>query len=156
MLNIYEYRAQVEFRFTFTSMNEERIKFYEPRAPTFEDRFKVLKYAKFQHFKTSISLEPYLDDNEELIQMISLLNGQTNGDIWLGVMSNIPRSKIKQEEYQRLRKNYSQDNLLELTKRLYNFPQVRFKDSISKVLGISRPCEFNQISKNEDIRKWLK
>ena len=58
------------------------LKFWEPRAPSFENRFKSLKYAYKLGFKTSVSCEPMLDCQiEKLINKILPYITET---IWIG------------------------------------------------------------------------
>ena len=52
----------IQFRFTINSVNNHLLKFWEPGAPTFEERYESLKYAFYKGYKTSVSIEPFLDE----------------------------------------------------------------------------------------------
>ena len=56
-----QYREQIEFRFTIGSTDDKVLSFWEPNAPSFEERLCCLKYAHAAGYKTSVSCEPYLD-----------------------------------------------------------------------------------------------
>ncbi len=60
-------KRNILFRFTIGSSNSETLKFWEPNAPTFEERLNSLKYAYQLGFKTSVSCEPILDTNTQVL-----------------------------------------------------------------------------------------
>jgi len=85
--NLSEFGDQIKFRFTVTSMYDDILSFFEPNAPKYEERLKALEYADLKDYKTSISIEPYLDRYPSILAD-SLMN-YTNGSIWIGLMSNM-------------------------------------------------------------------
>lgn len=125
------YKSQMQFRFTITSSNEKQLSFWEPYAPTFEERLESLIYAYKEGFKTSVSIEPFLDyDPQELVKVLA---PYVTESIWLGPMNYIPRNNIPVEEkslYEDIRKNYEISHLKELYEDLKDFPKIRFKDSM--------------------------
>ncbi|MFX1450548.1 MAG: radical SAM protein, partial [Promethearchaeota archaeon] len=62
-----DYKHLIQFRFTITSYNNDKLMFWEPGAPSFEERFEALKYAYREGFKTSISIEPFLDKDPYIL-----------------------------------------------------------------------------------------
>ncbi|MFX1340771.1 MAG: radical SAM protein, partial [Promethearchaeota archaeon] len=56
-----QYKDVIQFRFTITSINNKTLKFWEPGAPNFEERLNSLRYANSLNYKTSVSIEPFLD-----------------------------------------------------------------------------------------------
>jgi DNA repair photolyase len=132
-----QFKEQIQFRFTLTSINDELLKFWEPNAPRFKERLTSLEYAFSRGFKTSVSIEPFLDyDPAELIETITPF---TTESIWIGRMNYISRKNLSKEEkphYNRIRKNYETSHLWEIFNKLNGHPRIKFKDSIKIQLGI--------------------
>ena len=84
-----KYKDSIQFRFTITSNKEELLKYWEPNAPPFAERLECLKFAFLNGYKTSVSIEPFLDFDPS--ELISLVAPYTTESIWLGKMNYIPR-----------------------------------------------------------------
>lgn len=131
------FREQLQFRFTITSINNELLSFWEPNAPTFEERFTSLKYAHRKTFKTSVSVEPFLDYTPQLL--INKLSPFITESIWLGPMNYVPRNGMSSEDEKRcleIRRNYQCGHLFEIYEELRTFPLIRFKDSMTNRLNL--------------------
>jgi len=126
------YKEQLQFRFTITSNNERLLAFWEPNAPPFQERIKALKYAFNKKYKTSVSIEPFLDYNPKLL--IETVSPYSTESIWIGKMNYIPRaygiSEYESSFYDDIRKNYEISHLKEIYEDFKDFPKVRFKDSV--------------------------
>jgi len=131
------YKEQLQFRFTITSIDDLLLSFWEPNAPNFEERFESLKYAYNMDFKTSVSIEPFLDYTPQTI--IKTLSPYVTESIWLGPMNYIPSNNVPEVDkhyYQDIRDNYLVEHLLEIYEELKYNPVIRFKDSMNNRLGI--------------------
>ncbi len=132
-----DYKDLILFRFTITSINDRFLQFWEPEAPHFEERLSALNYAYEKGFKTSISIEPFLDkDPTDLIDRI--LPFITNS-IWIGKMNYIKASNInkaEEKEYKRIRMINSKKNIKQILMNLkkYDHPLIMIKDSIINYL----------------------
>jgi DNA repair photolyase len=130
-----EFKDQLQFRFTITSISDELLKFWEPNAPLFCERLEALKFAFAEKFKTSVSIEPFLDyDPFSLIIQVAPYSTES---IWIGKMNYIRRRNLTKHEelyYAEVRANYRPDHLSEIWVRLKDLPRVRFKDSITNAL----------------------
>ncbi|MHA1291122.1 MAG: radical SAM protein [Promethearchaeota archaeon] len=82
-----EFKKQIQFRFTITSISDRILFFLEPKAPFFFERIASLKYAFNKGFKTSVSIEPYLD--KDLNPLIKEIAPYCSESIWIGKMSNL-------------------------------------------------------------------
>lgn len=80
------YKEQIQFRFTITSCDNDVLKFFEPNAPLFQERLESLKWAFEKGFKTSVSIEPYLDILPT--KLIKKIAEYVTESIWIGIMSN--------------------------------------------------------------------
>lgn len=127
----YSFKSQIQFRFTITSLDKKLISFWEPNAPHFEERLESLRYAYENDFKTSVSIEPFLDyDPSKLVHAVS---PYVTESIWLGPMNYIPQNGISNEDaqqYSEIRKRYEISHLQEIFEGLKDFPKIRFKDSM--------------------------
>ena len=135
---LYTFREQLQFRFTITSADQQLLSFWEPNAPKFEERFASLKYAYEQTFKTSVSIEPFLDYIPHTL--IRSLSPYVTESTWLGPMNYIPLNSIPKSDrhyYEDIRHNYSLGHLQEIYEDLRGNPIIRFKDSMINRLGVS-------------------
>lgn len=131
------FKEHLQFRFTITSLNNQLLSFWEPNAPTFEERFEALKYAHENDFKTSVSIEPFLDKTPQTL--IDILSPYITESIWLGPMNYIPLNGIPDIDgfhYEEVRDNYLTEHLREIYEELKDNPIIRFKDSMNNRLGI--------------------
>lgn len=130
------HKEQMQFRFTITSNNDELLKFWEPNAPSYRERFESLRYAFCQGFKTSVSIEPFLDyDPKKLMQAIEPYVSES---IWVGKMNYIARngfSMLEERYYNDVRKNYETSHMREICHELLKNPKIRIKDSIRNQLA---------------------
>lgn len=84
-----EHKPRIEFRFTIGSADSETLKFWEPGAPSFEERMAALKLAYRERYKTSISCEPFFDKNIE--DLIFQLEDYATESIWVGRANSLRR-----------------------------------------------------------------
>lgn len=140
LLNRLEkFKSQILFRFTITSISDQKLRFWEPNAPNYEERFFSLQLAKYRGFKTSISIEPYLDADP--INIILALNPHCTGTIWLGKMNYIKANGILSSEkffYDFQRKISSWYSIQKIISNLEKLPdeirsKIRIKDSITRL-----------------------
>jgi DNA repair photolyase len=137
------YKSQIQFRFTITSIDDRLLAFWEPNAPKFKERFESLKYAFKKSFKTSVSIEPFLDyDPQKLVRIVAPYITES---IWLGPMNYIPKNNIPNKYkslYDDIRKNYEIEHLKEIYEDLRDFPNIRFKDSMIIKLSLHYAQDF--------------
>lgn len=126
------FKENIQFRFTITSMDNSLLNFWEPNAPAFEERFKSLKYAFNRNYKTSVSIEPFLD--RDPLKLVSKVLPFCTESIWLGKMNYIScQSNLSPGSatlYNDVRLNYSIDRLKYIFEKVKEIKRVRFKDSI--------------------------
>nr|MDO8110927.1 DUF5131 family protein [Candidatus Sigynarchaeota archaeon] len=131
--NFTQYKKLIQFRFTITSMDEKKLSYWEPGAPGFSERIEALKFAFHAGFKTSISIEPCLDDDPR--ELVAALQPFVTESIWLGIM------------------NYCGSHAFTSTASINNWiawlssnPLVRFKDSVKKRIKIKDCTRFTKPS----------
>jgi len=134
----YVFREQLQFRFTITSADQQLLSFWEPNAPTYEERFDSLKYAYENGFKTSVSVEPFLDFTPQTL--IYTLSQYVTESIWLGPMNYIPQNGFSREDeqkYTEIRKRYEISHLKQIYEEIKDFPLIKFKDSMTNRLNMA-------------------
>jgi DNA repair photolyase len=132
------FRSQMQFRFTITSNDDSLLSFWEPGAPAFMERFRSLKYAYNRGFKTSVSIEPFLDYNPR--KLVEIVAPYVTESIWVGPMNYIGNKNILEEDkaqYEKIRKIYEFDHLKEIYENLKDVPRIRFKDSVAIKLNLT-------------------
>lgn len=135
---LVQYKEQIQFRFTITSAKDSILSFWEPNAPSFNDRLRSLKHAYAKNYRTSVSIEPFLD--EDPTALVEKVSPFVTESIWIGKMNYIPNGSTPKRYkliYNHIRENYTNANLRMIYNKLRNYPQVRFKDSITIKLGVN-------------------
>jgi DNA repair photolyase len=136
--NFSDFREFLQFRFTITSTDNDLLRFWEPNAPQYEERLQALKFAFNKNYKTSVSIEPFLDYNPR--NLVEQISPYITESIWLGIMNYIPQKNISDDEisyYKSIRKNYSKQHLEEIVRELKLNPKIRWKDSIKTKLKMA-------------------
>ena len=138
-------KDQILFRFTIGSSNTETLKFWEPGAPSFEERLEALKFAYHAGFKTSVSSEPALDTYT--VDLVNILSPFVTDSIWIGLPNDLLKrlrfnGADDQETLTRaeeLMNAQSDDWVKDLYRKYYNNPKIKWKDSMKKILELERP-----------------
>jgi len=141
------YQNQILFRFTIGSAYSEVLKFWEPGAPDFEERLESLKYAFDKGYQTSVSCEPMLEGNID--QVITQVSPFVTDAIWLGKMNKVKvrlavngtNDAETMEWAEQLTELQSDEWIKQLYGRYQDNPQIKWKESIKKVVGLTIPVE---------------
>lgn len=137
-----EYKKQILFRFTIGSSSTKTLKFWEPNAPSYNERKKSLILAYNSGYQTSISCEPMLDN--KIDKVINDLSQYVTDAIWLGKMNfAIRRLKTNGQlnsktmaAIEQLLKWQSDEAIKSLYAKYQDNPQIKWKESIKKVVGL--------------------
>lgn len=135
-----EYREQIFFRFTIASVDSDVLRFWEPGAPGFDERLSALKYAHGSGYFTSVSCEPMLDNRTD--DLIRAVVPYVTDSVWVGRMNNpIARLRFNGEvgaipEARRLMEMQGNAYVEDLYQRHRDNPQVKWKESIKKMVGL--------------------
>jgi hypothetical protein len=112
------HRGGLEFRFTITSASDELLARWEPGAPRYQERLRCLDLALAANFTTSVSVEPFLDEDPVPLCRTLLARPDLH-ELWIGCMNykNFP--------------NYAPAKLAAIRTALSPDPRVRFKESFT-------------------------
>ena len=124
--SISDWKDQVLFRFTIGTLDDSVREYWEPGAPSIQDRINSLKYASENGWETSVSVEPYLDRN--VIALIKELAPYVTDYLWVGPMNKIHVPKSLWTEKETVL--YSVETRQKLRKEIIelNLTKIKFKD----------------------------
>lgn len=141
------YKDKILFRFTIGSCDSETLKFWEPFAPSFEERLASLKHAYSLGFPTSVSCEPALDTNT--LELVNILLPYVTDAIWIGLPNRL-KGILKvngaydidtQFRADYLQKSQSDKWILELYEKLKENFRIKWKESVKKIVKIERSTQ---------------
>ena len=132
------WKEQIQFRFTIGSCDEATCKFWEPGAPSPDERLVCLKTAHTAGFSTSVSIEPMLNGVEDARSVVEAVRSFVTETVWIGKM-NQARSRVALtdgggaaiDDIVRLQ---SDNEILRLVHWYRDDPMIRWKDSIKSII----------------------
>lgn len=142
-----QYKQNILFRFTIGSADNQILKFWDQYAPDFDERLASLVYAYEAGYQTSVSIEPMLDDKPDVL--INKLMPYVTDAIWLGKLNDM-RVRLRmnghgdEKTMQRARElmnSHSDEYILALYSQYKSNPQIKWKESIKKIIGLEVPTE---------------
>jgi DNA repair photolyase len=132
------YRDEVLFRFTIGAMDNTILEYWEPGAPSFQQRLASLKYAYQDGFATSVSCEPMLD-SQQVAELFHTLAPYVTDSIWIGKLNGIDyrvEPGTDPQAVQRIRDGQTDRRVRAIYAALKDEPKVKWKESFKKVLGL--------------------
>jgi DNA repair photolyase len=147
---IDEWKGSVTLRFTIGSASRQRLKFWEPNAPSFPQRMASLVWAWQEGWTTSVSMEPILDlDTFEVTELALMIEPYVTETIWIGTANNL-RQRVHancgkldvtgEAGIGHLIAAWSPKAVKRLVTSVTISPslrdKVRWKDSIKRVIGV--------------------
>jgi len=133
------YRSQVLFRFTIGALSESILAYWEPGAPSFEERLACLRYAHKQGFATSVSAEPLLEANR-VSELVAALLPYITDSLWVGKLNRIRDRVIDGTDPAAIRAieaGQTGETVRWVYETLRHEPRIRWKESYKAVLGIA-------------------
>jgi len=85
--DLNNYKNRIEFRFTIGSDKDKVLKYWEPNAPSIEERLNSVVFALQNGFKVSISCEPLLENDTHIVDMLLAIDAIQ--EIWIGAMNYV-------------------------------------------------------------------
>jgi hypothetical protein len=144
-------KSWITFRFTIGSMDPRALAFWEPGAPAFAQRLYALMWCYDNGWRTSVSMEPMLDERlGSVVKLYRTLEPFVTDTIWLGRMNHaLLRIKVNGHEnyetrcaVERLASVFDDNGIRTLAAMLdHPRPKLRWKESCKKALGIALETE---------------
>lgn len=136
-----KYKSQILFRFTIGAMDDNILKYWEPGAPSFKERFAAMKYAFENGYATSVSMEPLLDA-ENVVNTFTILKPFVTNSIWIGKLNKIDaRANASEDMIERIKLGQTDQRVREIYETLKDEPLVKWKESYKEVLGLDLATE---------------
>jgi len=140
-----QYKDHILFRFTIGAINNDILKYWEPGAPSFEDRLTSLRIAYDKGFETSVSAEPMLD-MDHAVELFDTLVQFVTDAIWIGKMNRInQRVKMVSTEdelqVEKIENSQTDTKVWNVYNTLKDRPQIKWKESIKEVVGLPLATE---------------
>ena len=133
------------FRFTIGADDDRLLRYWEPGASNYQERLSSLRLAYRKGFRTSVSIEPMLD-SPNIFRHVTNLSPFVTDSIWIGKLNNI-RSRVRAETdedrtaIKRIEDGQTNERIFEIYNSLKDFPLIRWKDSVKKIVGIQAMSE---------------
>ncbi|MEA4956808.1 hypothetical protein SDC9_07351 [bioreactor metagenome] len=134
--------SKVMITFSFSSLDNEIAKIFEPNAPSPKKRLKAIKILKDEGFLVGASLMPLLpfisDSDEDIDKIFSVLNKIGVDYIFGGPLTLFGESNndSKIKYYKIIDKNFP--NISEATKQIFKekeYPNINYQKNVYKKLG---------------------
>lgn len=145
VFELERWKTLIEFRFTIGSRFDNILSYWEPNAPSYEQRRDSLKIAEAAGYRTSVSIEPMLDvgDIEGLVRDLDPFVTDT---IWIGKMNKIRSRVVVEIDFDRrvieaLEECQADPCIRHTHRQLKDNPKIRWKESIKKVVGLELATE---------------
>lgn len=135
------FKEQILFRFTIGTLTNEISLLWEPGAPLPAERIEALSLTKASGFRTSVSIEPMLEDANGAIAVVEAARLFVSDTIWIGKMNKV-RLRVKSEDpaIQKAADKVttelqSDESIMTLYRHFKDDPMIRWKDSIKDVVA---------------------
>ena len=137
--NSESFREQILFRFTIGAADDSILSYWEPAAPTFDERLECLRLAHDRKFSTSVSIEPMLD-TPNIGELIDLVDPYVTDTIWLGKLNQLRARALdaSEEAIRRIEAGQIRAQIMTIYHAQWDRPKIRWKESIKKVVGLDR------------------
>lgn len=134
------FKGSIVFRFSIGAGNDQILSYWEPNAPSYDERMAALKLAHDKGFQTSVSVEPMLD-SANIDALISDLLPCVTHSIWIGKMNHLGRLEkaggaILARAIETVRQNQTDSHIRALYQRHKNNPMIKWKKEIKKIVRI--------------------
>jgi DNA repair photolyase len=136
-----DYKKSLMFRFTVGAVSDKILSYWEPGAPTFDERLRSLKLAFDSGFKTSISCEPLLEPWNAKTLFETLIP-YVNWEFWIGKLNKADK-RVRLDDGDRtmldaLLSEQTDDAVMSIYRMLKDHPLIRWKDAYMEVISRCR------------------
>jgi len=129
---------RILFRFSIGSADNSILSYWEPGAPSFDERLTSLVLAHTLDFRTSVSAEPLLDA-DNVGRLVEQVRPYVTDSIWIGKMNRIRNRVVpgtSLAEIERIEAGQTDEAVRGVYRLLADDPLIRWKESYKQVLGL--------------------
>lgn len=133
-----DHRNAMLFRFTIGARRDDLLRYWEPGAPSFQERLASLKWAYRAGFATSVSCEPLLD-SADVVGLVGDVERYVTDSVWVGKMNHVRARCVpdtSEEAIRRIEAGQTEDAVWRVYESLRGNPVIRWKDSCKRALGL--------------------
>jgi DNA repair photolyase len=135
-----EFKDSILFRFSIGAYDDRILSYWEPNAPSYEERVSALRLAYESGFQTSVSVEPMLDI-VNVDALISQLCPYVTNAIWIGKMNHLGRLEKNRDAnlanaIAKIRQDQSDDKIRLLYERYKGNTMIKWKKEIKRIVGV--------------------
>jgi DNA repair photolyase len=136
----YGKKGKIVFRFTIGAFNDNILSYWEPGAPSFDERFRCLIHAHKAGFRTSVSCEPLLEP-WSIDKMVHCFRDYVTDSIWIGKMNKVEERVEVEEERDKdiietLKKWQTDEVVRSIYEKFKDDPKIYWKESYASVLNL--------------------
>jgi hypothetical protein len=133
-------KGRLTFRFSIGSHSDKARRYWEPGAPSIDERIECIKFIRESDGKVGVSSEPLLEPwnvSDMAAELLPLINDTW----WIGPINHIAQRVqcVTGQDYHEAREigNWQTPALVrEMYEKLKAKPQVRWKDAYKRLLGL--------------------
>ena len=147
-----EFKPQILFRFSITSLDSDLSRLWEPFAPPPHERLLCLRWAYERGWRTSVSCEPMLGGVEGALAVYGAVMPYVTDTCWFGPATNLRQCVFERKTCpeveaacQRLEMLQAEGELLRLYDALRGDPKVRRKSPIRRLVRVRRRRELRAL-----------
>jgi DNA repair photolyase len=135
----HDIKDQILFRFTIGATDNELLGYWEPGAPTFDERIECLRIARRNAYATSVSIEPMLDTHATT-KLINQVEPHVTDTIWLGKMNHVRKRahNVDQQHLKQIEDGQTDTQIRRIYDEWGNHPRIRWKESIKEIVGLEK------------------
>jgi DNA repair photolyase len=139
------FRDQILFRFSIGACDDGILSYWEPNAPSYDERKRCLIYANQAGFRTSVSVEPMLD-SANIDTLIKELLPYVTHSLWIGTMNHSGRFRkvsnmVLRQAINTIRRGQTDSIIKAIYERHKTNLKIKWKKEIKKVVGIPIPTQ---------------
>jgi DNA repair photolyase len=137
------FKEQILFRFSIGACDDQILSYWEPNAPSYDERKQCLIYAHWAGFQTSVSVEPMLG-SASIDTLIGELLPYVTQSLWIGKMNHLGRfgkgsDTVLKQAIETIRQGQTDVIIKAIYQRYQDNPMIKWKKEIKKVVGIPIP-----------------
>jgi len=133
------YHESILFRFTIGSADNDLLRYWEPNAPSFDERLDCLKHAASLDYRTSVSAEPLLDV-ENVAALWEAVAPFATDSIWIGKMNRVRQRVLpgtSEAAIEAIERGQTDEAVQVVYEQFRDHPLARWKESYKTVLGLT-------------------
>jgi len=137
------FEQQILFRFSIGACDNRILSYWEPNAPSYNERKQCLTYAHQAGFQTSVSVEPMLD-SANIDALIGELLPSVTHSIWIGTMNHLGRfgkgsDMVLRQAISEIKRGQTDAKIKEIFENHKDNEMIKWKKEIKKVVCIPVP-----------------